>query len=60
MKERIERFAELIVKKGANIQKGQPAMISSPIERADFARILAKKLMKEGHRKSSSIGLTMN
>lgn len=48
MKERIGRYAELIVEKGANIQKGQPVMISAPIERADFARILAEKAYKRG------------
>ena len=38
MQDRIKAYAELLIKVGLNVQKGQMVVISSPIESADFAR----------------------
>lgn len=43
-------FAELVVKKGVNIQKGQRLAISSLVECADFARLCAKAAYDAGCR----------
>lgn len=43
LQRKIERYAELAVKKGAAVQPGQELVINAPVERADFARLLAKK-----------------
>lgn len=42
------KYADLVVSKGINIQKNQPVVISCPIERADFARALARKSYEKG------------
>ncbi|WP_100065463.1 aminopeptidase [Miniphocaeibacter massiliensis] len=42
------KFADLVVTKGINVQKNQPVVISCPIERADFARTLARKSYEKG------------
>ena len=36
-------YAELVIRAGVNIQKGQRLSISSPVECADFARLCALK-----------------
>lgn len=38
----LDKYANLIVKVGINIQEGQPLVINSPVEGADFVRLLAK------------------
>ncbi len=38
----LDRYAELIVKVGINLQKGQPLVINGPVEGAEFVRLLAK------------------
>lgn len=43
MQEKLEKYAELILKKGVNIQKDQPLLIIAPIESIPFVRILAKR-----------------
>ncbi|HLQ73453.1 MAG TPA: aminopeptidase [Bacillota bacterium] len=43
-----EKYAELVVKTGVNLQKGQPLMINSPIECADFTRLIAKQAYEAG------------
>ena len=48
MKERINKYAELVVQKGANVQKGQPVVVSCPIEQADFGKIIARKAYEAG------------
>jgi len=45
---RLAEYADLIVKTGVNIQKGQLTIISCPIECADFARLLAEKAYDTG------------
>lgn len=42
------KYAELVVKTGVNLQKGQPLMINSPIECADFTRLVAKYAYEAG------------
>lgn len=42
------KYAELLVKVGVNIQKDQILVISSPIECAEFVRMLAKNAYKHG------------
>lgn len=39
----IEKYADLIIKKAINVQKGQVLVISAPIESVDFTKILVKK-----------------
>lgn len=41
-------YAELCVKVGINLQKGQPLVIGSPIEGADFVRLVAKHAYAAG------------
>lgn len=45
-----KQYAELIVNKGVNIQKGQRLLINSPVECADFARACAEAAYKNGCR----------
>lgn len=49
-KELLKKYAELVVKIGVNIQKNQTLVVSSPIECADFARLIAEVAYKEGAR----------
>ncbi|SFB26176.1 MULTISPECIES: aminopeptidase [unclassified Bacillus (in: firmicutes)] len=44
----IEKYARLIVKTGVNLQKNQLLVISSPIETAAFAKMVAEVAYKEG------------
>lgn len=44
----LSKYAELAVKIGANVQKGQPLMISANIETKDFIRILVEEGYKAG------------
>ncbi len=46
--ELIEKYAELIVKTGANIQKGQYVVIRTAVFEEDFAAIVAKKCYEAG------------
>lgn len=50
MKNKVEKYAELLVKIGINIQKGQILVINSPIECASFARIVTVKAYDAGAR----------
>ncbi|WP_234124835.1 aminopeptidase [Clostridium hydrogenum] len=51
MKEEIlKKYAELVVKVGVNIQKNQALVINSPIECADFTRLVAEVAYKAGAR----------
>ncbi|GIO26782.1 aminopeptidase [Ornithinibacillus bavariensis] len=43
-----EKYAELALRKGVNIQKGQALMINSTIEGAEFTKIVAKKAYELG------------
>lgn len=44
----LEKYAELILKKGVNVQKGQPVFITAPIEGVEFARLVVKKAYELG------------
>src|SRR5690625_975131 len=43
-----EKYAELALKTGVNLQKGQALMIRSTIESADFTRIVVRKAYELG------------
>ena len=38
----LNEYAELCVKVGINLQKGQPLVINAPIEGAEFVRLVAR------------------
>ncbi|MBV7274423.1 aminopeptidase [Clostridium sp. PL3] len=44
----LQKYAELSIKIGVNLQKGQTLVINSPIECAEFTRILAKEAYSTG------------
>lgn len=46
----LEKYADLIVKTGVNIQQGQTLIISSPIECASFARMISQVAYQAGAR----------
>lgn len=46
----LEKYAELVIKTGINIQQNQILVISSPLECAPFARLLAENAYKAGAR----------
>jgi aminopeptidase len=48
--EKLEQYAELVVKVGLNIQRGQRLFINSPIESAEFTRKVVKKAYENGCR----------
>ena len=46
----IEKYAELIVRQGVNVQPGQEVVVSAPVETAAFARLLVRKAYEAGAR----------
>jgi aminopeptidase len=46
----LENYAKLVVRYGVNINEGQPLVISSPIECAPFARLIAAEAYRAGAR----------
>lgn len=44
----LEKYAELVLVKGVNVQKDQAVVVSAPIEGAEFTRILVKKAYELG------------
>ncbi len=46
--EQLERYAEVLIRVGLNVQPDQPVVIRSPIETADFARLLMEKSYEAG------------
>ena len=46
--EKLQKYADLCVKLGVNIQKDQTLVINCPIECADFARLVAESAYKNG------------
>lgn len=44
----LEKYAELALKTGVNLQKDQALMVNAPIEGADFTRIVVKKAYELG------------
>ena len=47
---RISKYAKLLIRVGLNVQKGQPVVISSPVDCADFARLCAEEAYNAGCR----------
>lgn len=45
---KLNEYAKLTVQVGINLQKGQPLVISAPVEGADFVRLLAKNAYETG------------
>ena len=48
MEERLERYAELVVRVGANVQPGQEVFLLPKVEHAELARALARQAYKAG------------
>ena len=48
MDERLERYAELVVKVGANVQPGQEVFVYAAVEHADLARELTRQAYRAG------------
>ncbi|TLS37201.1 aminopeptidase [Pseudalkalibacillus caeni] len=48
---KLNRYAEIVVKIGLNIQEGQHLVISSPIEAAEFTRKVMKQAYQNGARR---------
>ncbi|WP_096185948.1 aminopeptidase [Evansella halocellulosilytica] len=46
--QKLEKYAELAVKIGVNVQKGQTLVVSAPISSADLVRKIAKKAYEAG------------
>lgn len=44
--EHLEKYANLLIKKGVNIQKGQTLLITIAVEHHKLARLLTKKPMR--------------
>lgn len=44
----LKKYAELLIKVGINLQKGQTLVINSPIECADFVRLVSKEAYSTG------------
>lgn len=51
MNERLERYAELVVRVGANVQPGQEVVVIGQVEHADTFRALARAAYKAGARR---------
>lgn len=47
-KDKLNDYAQLTVKVGINLQKGQPLVISGPVEGAEFVRLIAKHAYDQG------------
>ena len=48
MKEKQEKYADLLLTKGVSIKRGMPLLISAPMEAYEFVRILSKKAFEMG------------
>ena len=48
IKNMLEKYAKLAVKKGVNLQKDQVLLINAPVECVDFARAITKVAYEEG------------
>src|SRR5580765_881832 len=46
--ERLERYAELVVRVGANVQQGQQVFLHAPIEHQELARALTRQAYRAG------------
>jgi len=48
LKKSLEKYAELAVKVGVNIQKGQTLVVNATLEAAEFVRLIVKKAYETG------------
>lgn len=48
MKEKLEKYAELLLTKGVSVKRGIPLLISAPMEAYEFVRILSTKAFEMG------------
>ncbi|GGD19948.1 aminopeptidase [Pontibacillus salipaludis] len=46
--QQLEKYAELAIHKGVNLQKDQILMLNAPVDGAEFARIVARKAYEAG------------
>ncbi|EHJ56562.1 hypothetical protein HMPREF9318_00704 [Streptococcus urinalis FB127-CNA-2] len=46
--ELLEKYADLLIKKGVNIQKGHTLLLTISVEHYDFARLITKKAYESG------------
>lgn len=51
-KRNLEKLAELAIRVGLNLEKGQEVIATAPIEAVDFVRLLAEKAYREGRASS--------
>lgn len=51
--DKLERYAELVVKNGVNVQKGQYVNIAAPIFAVDFVRMVTQKAYEAGAKRVS-------
>lgn len=49
--DKLNKYAQLIIEVGSNVKEGDIVSISSPVERADFARMLTENAYKAGAHK---------
>lgn len=50
-KDKLNKYAQLVVEVGSNVQEGDIVSIASPVESAEFARMLAENAYKAGAHK---------
>lgn len=50
-KERLESYANLIVKKGINLKKGQDVVVRADLDRPEFVKLVVETAYREGARK---------
>lgn len=48
MKKCLDKYAELLIKKGVNLQQGQPLMINAPVTSYELIRAISKKAYEAG------------
>ena len=48
LNERLEAYADLLIKRGVNLKKGQTLILSAPIEGVEFARIIMRHAYENG------------
>lgn len=48
LQENLQKYADLVVKSGINVQPDQEIIISAPIENAEFARLIEESAYKNG------------
>ena len=50
-KEKLLKYAKLIVRSGLNVQKNQIVVIDAPVESAELVRLITKQAYEAGPRK---------